>query len=143
MASATVSRASLVLQRILVLDEAEVSRTIARLRRDFGPRHRHLDRTWTEHFDSVAHRVPHPGALSDDRRLLIGASFTNEYSIEAAALFNPSAVPHPDQTGLGPGEVRFVLALRAVGEGHLSSIEFRTGVAGVDRSLVIDATSPY
>ena len=67
-------------------------------------------------------------ALSRERRLLIGAYFTNEYSVEGAALFNPSIVPAPDQAGLPPGEQRFVMSLRAVGEGHISSIEFRTGV---------------
>ena len=71
---------------------------------------------------------PESDELSVERRLLIGAYFTHEYSIEAAALSNPSIVPAPDQEGLAPGEQRFVLSLRAIGEGHISSIEFRSGV---------------
>ena len=72
------------------------------------------------------------------RRQLIGAYFTQEYALEAAALFNPSMVAHPDQTGCLEGEVRFVMSLRAVGEGHLSSIEFRSGTIGNDSGLRFD-----
>ena len=66
-------------------------------------------------------------ALSEERSLLIGGYFTHEYSFEAAALFNPSIVPHPDQSNLAAGSQRFVLSLRATGEGHISSITFRSG----------------
>jgi predicted GH43/DUF377 family glycosyl hydrolase len=80
-------------------------------------------------------------ALSPNRRLLIGAFFTAEYALESAALFNPSIVPHPDQTDLGEGDLRFILTLRAVGEGHISSVEFRTGVIHRDHSIETDKTS--
>ena len=69
--------------------------------------------------------------MSRSRRLqrqLVGAYFLNEYSFEAAALFNPSIVAHPDQIGRAAGELRFILSLRAVGEGHISSLTFRSGM---------------
>ena len=134
----TESRASGVLHRILALREDVVVRTVRDLQARFNDRHRDLRGIWLGHYDRVSHRVPHPSALTEDRRLLIGASFTNEFSVEAAALFNPSAVPHPDQSGLDAGQVRFVMSLRAVGEGHISSLEFLSGVAGPGHAVVLD-----
>ncbi len=90
------------------------------------------------HYEQIAHRIPEAADLSDERRSLVGACFTHEFAVEAAALFNPSAVAHPDQAGLSPGSCRFILSLRAVGEGHLSSVEFRTGVLGRAGDLDID-----
>ena len=72
---------------------------------------------------------------------MIGAYFLNEYSFEASALFNPSIVPHPDQSGAPKGGLRFVLSLRAVGEGHVSSLTFRTGTIAADGSLTVDPTA--
>jgi predicted GH43/DUF377 family glycosyl hydrolase len=135
----TESRASGVLSRVLGFDDETVSATLADVLGRFTGRHRDLIAVLRRHYNRVSHRVPAPDTVSDERRLLIGACFTSEYAIEAAALFNPSAVPHPDQSGLEPGQVRFVLSLRAAGEGHISSIEFRTGVAGPGRALTIDA----
>jgi predicted GH43/DUF377 family glycosyl hydrolase len=94
-------------------------------------------------FAVVADRLDLPDDLSEARRQLIGAYFTHEYSIEAAALGNPSMVAAPDQSGLGRGETRFILSLRAVGEGHISSIEFRSGVVGADMTISIDEPSRY
>jgi len=122
------SRASTVLDRIAALDDDEVAVALARTRLAFSERHTHLDGILEEHYSMVEHRVPDRYLLTKDRRLLIGAYFTREYSIEAAALFNPSIVPHPDQSGLADGDVRFILSVRAVGEGHISSIGFREGV---------------
>ena len=70
-------------------------------------------------------------------RLLIGSYFLAEYSLESAALFNPSIVPHPDQTDLPPGALRFILSLRATGEGHISSITFRTGIIHPDHRIEV------
>jgi predicted GH43/DUF377 family glycosyl hydrolase len=81
--------------------------------------------------------------LSENRRLLIGAYFTQEYALESAALFNPSIVPHPDQSNLSAGELRFVMSLRAVGEGHISSIVFRSGVIRNDLQIKVDEPSCY
>jgi predicted GH43/DUF377 family glycosyl hydrolase len=136
-ASDTATRASLLMSRILALPEDDVARVLDDTLRRFSGRHRRFDAVLERHFTLVAHRVG-GASLSPARRLLIGAYFTNEYSIEGAALFNPSIVPAPDQRGLGPGERRFVMSLRAVGEGHISSIEFRTGVIDGSSQLTFD-----
>jgi predicted GH43/DUF377 family glycosyl hydrolase len=132
------SRATPVLDRILNLTEAEVEQTLARTMARFSDGYRDLPQTLEDHFSLVAHRVGDEIAVGRARRQLIGAYFTQEYALEAAALFNPSMVKHPDQSGCQPGEVRFVMSLRAVGEGHLSSIEFRTGVIGADSAVRLD-----
>jgi predicted GH43/DUF377 family glycosyl hydrolase len=137
------SRTSNVLGRILSLPEETVVATLESVIADFSGRHRNLRQILQTHFDRVAHRVPTVALLTEARRLLIGACFTKEYAVEAAALFNPSVVPHPDQSGLPAGAVRFVMSLRAVGEGHISSIEFRTGVAGPGQTLTLDAPGRF
>ena len=132
------SRAKAVIDRVLAMTEDEVDRTLARTRGRFAGRFRDLDGTLERNFALVAHRLGGGIRMSAARRRLIGAYFTQQYALEAAALFNPSIVPHPDQAGCGPGELRFVMSLRAVGEGHLSSIEFRTGtISGEPRSASI------
>ena len=93
----------------------------------FGDRHYDLADVLESRFDAVANRLDQPSSVSPARRQLIGAYFSQEYAVEAAALFNPSMVEHPDQTDLPSGSVRFVMSVRAVGEGHVSSIGFRTG----------------
>ncbi len=137
------SRASGVLSRILELPEDEVATTLRRVLVRYASRHRDLAGVLRANYEQVAHRVPQDVNPSAERRDLIGACFTHEYSVEAGALFNPSAVAHPDQSGLGVGETRFVLSLRAVGEGHLSSVEFRTGVVGPGVALRIDDPGPH
>jgi len=77
-------------------------------------------------FEKVKAYLSNNESLSASRRLLIGAFFTGEYAVESVALFNPSIVPHPNQTGLGAKDLGFILTLRAIGEGHISSIEFRS-----------------
>jgi len=123
-----VSRADAVIQRVLAMTDEEVSVTLAATVRRFSDRHADLRGVFAEHFVLVAHRLPAMATASAERRDLIGAYFTQEYSVEAAALFNPSIVAHPDQSGLDTGELRFIMSVRSVGEGHISSIEFRTGV---------------
>jgi predicted GH43/DUF377 family glycosyl hydrolase len=81
--------------------------------------------------------------LSENRKLLIGAYFTQEYSLESAALFNPSMVPHPDQQNLAPGEQRFILSLRATGEGHISSITFRSGIVDEQGHIELEAATRF
>jgi predicted GH43/DUF377 family glycosyl hydrolase len=134
----TATRASLLMARILGLPEAEVGAMLERTLAGFEARHKDFAELLERHFEMVAQRV-HATGLSRARRLLIGAYFTHEYSVEGAALFNPSIVPAPDQTGLRAGERRFVMSLRAVGEGHISSIEFRTGVVDRSSALTFDA----
>ena len=129
--------------RVLAIPEADVKALNVELARLFEARHRDLTPTFERNFEAVAHHVPRAADLSIDRRRLIGAYFTHEYAIEAAALFNPSIVPAPDQSGLASGAMRFVMSLRAVGEGHLSSIEFRSGTLQADGDIAIDDPGAY
>src|SRR5947207_6068195 len=137
----TGTRAGLLMTRILALPEEEVARVLGETLANFSERHRKFEELLERHFALVAHRVGDV-AVSRERRLLIGAYFTNEYSVEGAALFNPSLVPAPDQAGLDPGDIRFVMSLRAVGEGHISSIEFRTGVVDYTSRVTFDPLGP-
>ncbi|HET7902707.1 MAG TPA: glycoside hydrolase family 130 protein [Candidatus Nanopelagicales bacterium] len=138
LAAAGASRSTAVMDRILRLSDEQVADEVAALRTAFAGRHRDLDRVWFDHFRLVEHRlIDHPD-LTDDRRRLLGATFTQEFAIESVALFNPSMVVHPDQSGLSPGATRFVMAVRGVGEGHISSIELRTGVVDRTGSVAMD-----
>ncbi|MEZ0110555.1 putative GH43/DUF377 family glycosyl hydrolase [Catenulispora sp. EB89] len=139
----SVSRAAMVFERIMALDDDTVDRAYTRTLADFSTRHRDLEKTFAEHSETVGHRIAAGAQVSDRRRLLIGAYFTREYAIEAAALTNPSLVEHPDQSGLAPGCLRFVLSARAIGEGHLSCVEFRTGVIGPDGTVAVDEPSRF
>lgn len=123
-----ISRADAVIERIMGMTDEEVATTLAEAIGRFGDRHHDLRAILAKNFGHVGHRLPRAVDVSVERRELIGAYFTKEYSIEGAALFNPSICAHPDQTGLQPGELRFIMSARAVGEGHISSIEFRTGI---------------
>jgi predicted GH43/DUF377 family glycosyl hydrolase len=102
-----------------------------------------LDASLAASFRIVADRITDPDLLTSERMLLVGSYFTHEYSIEAAALSNPSMVPHPDQTGLDPGDTRFVMSMRAIGEGHISSIEFRSGVIDSESQIVLDKPTAH
>ena len=137
------SHARQLLDRLLAIPEGEVVTQLELVRDRFASRHRDLDRTFEYNFELAAEDLPGGARLSHERRLLIGACFTTEYAIESAALFNPSIVPAPAGPDLPPDSCRFVLSLRAVGEGHLSSIEFRGGVIDGDGNIALDPTSPY
>jgi predicted GH43/DUF377 family glycosyl hydrolase len=137
----TGSRAGLLMERILAIPEAEVRDMLAKTLALFSHRHADFEGVLERHFALVA-RHAGPSPLSRERRLLIGSYYTNEYSIEGAALFNPSIVVGPDQDDLAPGQHRFVMSLRAVGEGHISSIEFRTGLVDAASALVFDGPGP-
>ncbi len=136
-------RIDAVLNRVLSLPDARVSGLLSDLLRDYAPRHRKIEEVFARHYRNVEPHLDGRTPVSKDRRLLIGAYFTMEYSLESVALFNPSMVLHPDQSGLGPGEARFVMSLRACGEGHISSIEFRSGVLGADNGVTIDPASRF
>lgn len=137
------SRAVAVTERILAMDDTDVESTLADVKRRFAHRHRDLEATLTRHFQLASRRLGRSGDVPRDRALLIGAYFTREFSLEGAALLNPSIVAHPDQSGLAPGETRFVMSLRAVGEGHVSSIEFRTGTLGADGTVCLADPGTY
>lgn len=132
------SRAGAVLARILALDEDEVRASLDDVVTRFEGRHRDLIGTFRRHAHEVADRIDPTRDPSESRMLLLGAVFTNEYAIEGAALCNPSMVAHPDQSGTPPGRLRFVMSVRGIGEGHRSSIGFRTGVVDGTGDVEID-----
>src|SRR5580765_8264312 len=125
-----------VIERIKNFSEAEVHKCLAVVMKDFSARHRDIEGVFLDHFSTVSTQFEEDVfSFSDSRKILLGAYFTKEYSIQAAALFNPSIVPHPDQSDLPPGAQRFIMSLRATGEGHISSITFRTGIIHADHRI--------
>lgn len=137
------SRAGAVLKRILALDEDEVRWSLDDIITRFDGRHRDLVGTFHRHAGELADRLDSDIARSPSRMLLLGATFTSEYAIEAAALCNPSIVAHPDQAGTAAGSLRFVMSVRGIGEGHRSSIGFRTGVVDAEGDVTIDEPAPF
>ena len=137
------NRVMAVLNRVAKLSETEVADLARRVLHDFEDRHRNIEAILENHFDYVRPLCENADAMTRERRLLIGSYFTMEYSIESAALFNPSIVLSPDQSGLKAGEQRFIMSLRATGEGHVSSIVFRTGKVDIKGEITFDAPSKY
>jgi hypothetical protein len=127
----------------MALPESEVHMSWEQVRREFGDRHPKIHEFLRRRFEQARPVLRADGKLSEEREQLLGAYFSREYSLEAAALFNPSIVPHPDQSGLPAGSLRFVLSLRATGEGHISSITFRTGFLGGHGNITINAPTRY
>lgn len=133
-----------IINRVNKLSEKEVSALYKKLLNDFDSRHRNIKEIFTDNFERLC--IQHKEKLNHDlpeRALLLGAFFTKEYSIQSAALFNPSIVPHPDQQGLKQGEQRFIMSLRATGEGHISSIVFQTGIIDADGEIHLDKVPEY
>jgi len=124
----SVSRTERVLKRVEGLPENVVASEVAALRPHFADRHDEWEAMMREHAATV--RAPGAPPLDPDRELLVGAAFTSEYAVEGAALCNPSAVPHPNQSGLQEGQMRVLLTLRGIGESHLSSMEFVEAIVG-------------
>jgi predicted GH43/DUF377 family glycosyl hydrolase len=137
------SRAGAVLARILALDEGQVRSSLDDLVIRFNGRHRDLAGTFRRHARELADRLDPDLELSEARKLLLGATFTSEYAIEGAALCNPSIVAHPDQAGTVAGSLRFVMSVRGIGEGHRSSIGFRTGVVDAAGGVTIDDPASF
>jgi predicted GH43/DUF377 family glycosyl hydrolase len=137
------SRAGAVLARILALDEGQVRSALDDVVIRFNGRHRDLAGTFRRHARELADRLDPGRELSEARKLLLGATFTSEYAIEGAALCNPSIVAHPDQAGTVAGSLRFVMSVRGIGEGHRSSIGFRTGVIDAAGGITIDDPAPF
>ncbi len=129
--------------RVMAIPEEQVGPLLEQVMREFAPRHDHLEEFLHRRYLQIRRFLPPDAAPSPQRRLLLASYFTHEYSIEAAALFNPSIVPHPDQSGLPEGALRFILSLRATGEGHISSITFRTGVVTADTKISVDPPARY
>ncbi len=134
------SRANHIVERVLSLDAASVAIQLAEVLENFQGRHRNLLEKFEARADEMEEALVEHANFSKDQRRLLGAYFLHEYSFEAAALFNPSIVAHPDQTGAPAGGVRFVLSLRAVGEGHVSSLTFRSGSVSAEGDVSIEQT---
>jgi len=134
-------RVSSIIGRTLELPEERVASLLTEICAGFSQRHREIRKRLLERFAQVDSGTN--GNISEDRRALIGAYFLAEYSLESAALFNPSIVPHPDQSGLEKGALRFVLSLRATGEGHVSSITFRIGIIHPDHRIEVSEPAGF
>jgi predicted GH43/DUF377 family glycosyl hydrolase len=137
------SRSSAVLRRVLALGDDEVQQALADVMDRFDGRHHDLISTFNRHADELSDRLDPTSELSPTRRLLLGAAFTSEYAIEGAALCNPSMVADPDQGGAPDGGVRFIMSVRAIGEGHRSSIGFRTGLIDAGGQVCFDAAPTF
>jgi predicted GH43/DUF377 family glycosyl hydrolase len=132
-----------IIARLLALSEVEIEALLAQVLTEFSGRHQKTRDLFLERFAWVRPHLVTDQELSEARQLVIGSYFTHEYSLEAAALFNPSIVEHPDQTDLPTGATRFVLSLRATGEGHVSSITFRTGVISAGHEISINPPTRF
>ncbi len=119
------------------LPENQVGPLLNELAAEFSQRHQQIHKSFLERFEQVRDLVMTDEVISEQRQLLIGSYFVCEYSLESAALFNPSIVPHPDQSATPPDALRFILSLRATGEGHISSITFRTGIIHADHRIEV------
>ena len=135
------TRANHIVERVLALDTEAATSQLADVLQNFLGRHRNLLETFEARADEMEEAFVAHGSFSRIQRQLIGAYFLNEYSFEASALFNPSIVPHPDQSAAPKGGLRFILSLRAVGEGHVSSLTFRAGTVASDGTLTVDPTA--
>ena len=136
-------RIAKIIQRIMSLSETAAKNLYAQTMVDFSGRHEDIGHIFERHLNEVKDYLPQDTMLSDVQRALIGAYFTKEYAIESAALFNPSIIPHPDQSHLKKGSLRFVMSLRATGEGHVSSIVFRSGVLDRNNTFLFDPLSDF
>ncbi|HEX8562099.1 MAG TPA: glycoside hydrolase family 130 protein [Flavobacterium sp.] len=140
-------RALFLIRNVLAMDENQVFGIISPLLQDFSKRHRNITKKLLKHCERVRSYIETAGVdfnqLSDDRKYLIGAYFTHEYSIESAAFFNPSIIADPDQTSLEEGQTRLLISFRAVGEGHISSVVFRRATIDKDNNITIIPAGNY
>ena len=132
-----------IIARVLSLPDDDVTRMLSQVLGEFTDRHEHMEQFLRNRFTQVRQHLNETCETSTDRQALIGSYFAHEYSPESAALFNPSIVVHPDQTELPAGSLRFILSLRATGEGHISSITFRTGTVSAQHRIALTPPVPY
>lgn len=133
-----------IIKRVLKMSRTETMQILRSIYNDFSDRHRDIDEVFLKHFNAISHLLPDGANEIDiERKKLLGAYFTMEYAVESAAIFNPSIVLHPDQSNLEPGQIRFIMSLRAVGEGHISSIEFRSGIIDEDINILFDPINEF
>ena len=132
-----------IIRRALALTEEDVCEKLQAMHRDFAPRHLGIEAKLLQQYARVRAHIAAERPLSSAREQYIGALFSGEYALESAALFNPSIVPHPDQSDVPQGSLRFIMSLRATGEGHISSIEFRGGLVSADSAISFDDVSGF
>ena len=137
------NRVERILKRIEDLTDTQVEEILSTVYKKFRHRHKNFDALLKRHLNISAGQGNLGKRFDESRQLLAGALLSKEYSFQSAALFNPSMVPHPDQSGLNKGETRFVMSLRATGEGHVSSIVFRSGIISADGSINLSPLTPY
>ena len=137
-------RASEIIRSVIEMSQEDALVALKQTLRDYSMRHRNISKIFEKHFNKIAHLISgmkmDPSSIDYSKRILIGSYFTMEYSIESAAFFNPSIMEHPDQKEIGPGQLRIILSFRATGEGHISSIVFRTGVLDKECNLILEPT---
>lgn len=136
-------RAQRIADRVLALDAASLRSELDQVFANLADRHRDVEHILQRRFHEVNGLLIDHCSVTDEQAVLIGAYFNEEYAFEAAALFNPSIVAHPDQAGVPAGALRFILSLRGVGEGHVSSVTFRTGICGPNGALAVDAPGSH
>jgi len=138
----TDERALILIGSVLKMSDNEIAVTLKQVLRNYSIRHRNISKIFEEHYNKIAHLLVKLDLDMDtidfQRKTLIGSYFTSEYSIESAAFFNPSVVEDPDQSKLGSSEKRVIFSFRATGEGHISSIVFRTGILDNNGDLAIE-----
>ncbi len=127
-----------IISRVLALEEHSIQKELKEVIDKFSQRHHDFEKILEHQFDTLRRFMPSDVLPSRERRFLIGSYFLSEYSFESVALFNPSIVPDPDQTGLPEGSLRFILSMRATGEGHFSSLKFRSGSIDENDNISID-----
>ncbi len=132
-----------IVDRILALDEAKVKTLLKQTLNDFAHRHKDIQSILMNNYQRIAGYVKEPASLSQERKLLLGSCFTMEYSIESAALFNPSIVIYPKQNQMKKGQTRVIFSFRATGEGHISSIVFRSAIIDRDNSIFLESVTPF
>ena len=135
------TRANHIVDRVLSLDADAAAKQLAEVLENFEGRHRNLLDTFEARASEMEDAFEPHASFSKTQRRLVGAYFLHEYSFEASALFNPSIVRDPNQTGVAAGECKFILSLRAVGEGHISSLTFRSGLIDVDGNVAVEPTA--
>lgn len=136
-------RVTRIIARVMHLSDAEVDRLLELVLAEFHGRHQRLQEFMLKRFEAVRQSLLTDHPLSRNRQLLIGSYFTQEYALESAALFNPSMVWHPDQQGVAAGSKRFIISLRATGEGHISSLCFRSGVIDSEGAITLNAPTRF
>ena len=127
--------------RILSISESDVGPLLGAISSKFAAHHQQIKELFRERFEHLRKIVSIEQKLSEQRQLLIGSYFLSEFAVESSALFNPSIVADPDQQGLPPGALRFVLSLRATGDGSISSIVFRTGIIHANHRIEVMAAT--